>query len=322
MLEELGLQPADEAVYRTVVGRRDLTVAELAQRCGLTPDQVRRACARLEQRRLVRRIHTEGAPASIVEATDPASGLQALILARQERLKQIEVLASELTERHRRAATATTHEELFDVLTGGEEITSRISQLQLAAREQLRGIDRPPYHDDSEANEPGEMEFLARGGRVRAIYDRMTLDYPGRLRGIHEAAHAGEEARVLAGAPTKIIIADSDVAIMPLSGGHGLSPAFIVVYRSALLDAMIAMFELAWQVATPIGQPVRAAGSTDGDLDERLLRLLDAGLPDVAIARDLGVSERTVRRHIHALLAADGLSSRYQLGLRRGLERS
>lgn len=55
--------------------------------------------------------------------------------------------------------------------------------------------------------------------------------------------------------------------------------------------------------------------------DRRLLTLLSAGLTDHAIARDLGVSERTVRRRITRLQAVLGGRTRFQLGVqaaRRG----
>ena len=46
-----------------------------------------------------------------------------------------------------------------------------------------------------------------------------------------------------------------------------------------------------------------------------MLKLLDAGLKDEAIARQLGVSMRTARRRISSLIAKLGVGTRFQAGL-------
>ena len=50
--------------------------------------------------------------------------------------------------------------------------------------------------------------------------------------------------------------------------------------------------------------------------DEQLLALLAAGLKDEAIARQLGVSLRTVHRRTSQLLDGVGARTRFQAGLR------
>lgn len=320
MLEDLGLRKDDERVYRVLVEVRGLDTQALSEAASLSLERTRRACRRLVDLRLVRRVRVPGRRSWRIEAVDPQTGLQSLILARDTRLRQAQTAARELGDAFRRATTATTRDELMEVLVGPDEITSRIGLTERAARE-VRVIERPPYHADSDRNDPEEFALLDRGGRARAIYDRTALDYPGRVSVIREAAAAGEESRVMANAPAKIIIIDDSVAMMPLHAGHGLSPAFIVINPSALLDALVGMFELCWRLALPIGM-VDGAGVADageGSSEEQLLALMDMGLADSAIARELGVSERTVRRRLHDLLVARDLKTRYQLGLRRGL---
>lgn len=81
-----------------------------------------------------------------------------------------------------------------------------------------------------------------------------------------------------------------------------------------MTEALQKLFELAWQQATPLGQPV-----TDGELTEgerALTRLLAAGMKDEAVARHLGVSLRTLRRRVSDLQERLGAASRFQLGVR------
>jgi DNA-binding NarL/FixJ family response regulator len=80
-------------------------------------------------------------------------------------------------------------------------------------------------------------------------------------------------------------------------------------------------FDLKWAQAAPwmpSGTPTPAKDDTQR---QRILDALAAGLKDEAIARQLGVSVRTVRRHITALMQELGASTRFAAGVaavRRG----
>jgi response regulator of citrate/malate metabolism len=88
------------------------------------------------------------------------------------------------------------------------------------------------------------------------------------------------------------------------------------VHSSTLLDALIALFDIYWERATPI--VLDDAPGPDGHrgLDqETVLSLLASGLKDEAIASELGVSTQTVRRRITELQRRHGVTTRFQLGL-------
>jgi DNA-binding CsgD family transcriptional regulator len=83
-----------------------------------------------------------------------------------------------------------------------------------------------------------------------------------------------------------------------------------------------ALFDEYWARATPL--PGREDVSDTDELgDVRVvLELLQLGMKDETIARQLGVSLRTVRRRIAALMDDLGVATRFQAGLeaaRRGL---
>jgi DNA-binding NarL/FixJ family response regulator len=87
--------------------------------------------------------------------------------------------------------------------------------------------------------------------------------------------------------------------------------------------ALVRLFELLWEQACPLPRwrpedPV----ATTGALDVELLRLLATGMKDEAIARDLGISLRTLGRRMATLLERLGARTRFQAGLqsaRKGL---
>jgi DNA-binding NarL/FixJ family response regulator len=83
------------------------------------------------------------------------------------------------------------------------------------------------------------------------------------------------------------------------------------VYSSALLDALIQFFEFTWEQAAPLGADPQSPLAEE---DRRLLTLLLAGLKDDAIARQLGLSTRTMRRRMKNLMDLLGADNRFQAG--------
>jgi DNA-binding NarL/FixJ family response regulator len=66
-------------------------------------------------------------------------------------------------------------------------------------------------------------------------------------------------------------------------------------------------FEMLWGRASPLDGP---ESSKLPRVQGSVLRLMVAGLTDSAIGRQLGISERTVRRHISAVLELMGVDNR------------
>lgn len=86
------------------------------------------------------------------------------------------------------------------------------------------------------------------------------------------------------------------------------------------MDALLELFEDRWLRGTPLRMP-SPGGETEEDpefpdspeLDEQLLSLLMSGLPDKAIASQLGISLRTLQRRIRSLMESTGTANRTQL---------
>ena len=162
------------------------------------------------------------------------------------------------------------------------------------------------------------LESRTPGVRYRTIYERSILeDSAIAARVDAEIAH-GEIGRVLNGIPIKLGIADRAIAMLPLTDADSPGGQSALVIRpSVLLDSLVALFETLWEKAMPLhtGGSLRPAGAEDPEV-VRTARLMAAGLKDAAMARHLGVTERTVRRRVAAVLAALNVESRFQAGIR------
>ena len=112
----------------------------------------------------------------------------------------------------------------------------------------------------------------------------------------------------------KLALFDRRIGFVPLDNGDPRVGA-MVVHESPLLDALIALFESVWLRAVP-WHP--GAGVPAGDLDDRsrqVLLLMSAGLKDESIARAMGMSRRTVQKHVTEAMAVLGARNRFQAGL-------
>jgi DNA-binding CsgD family transcriptional regulator len=318
MLTAVGLEAAEQAVYEALLDG-PATLGELAAASGLDGQALQPALGRLERAALVSRAN--GEPARYA-AAPPEVALEALLLRHEERLKLARLRVHQLALRHRRALAAQDPASLVEVVTGRRAVLQRFEQVQRSARREIRAIDKPPYAVPSGNHNPIEVELLARGIRYRAIYD------PGGLEDFHDlradlerSAMLGEEARVLPDAPTKLILADDHVGLIPLQLEPRSIESIVVVHRTALLGALGALFESLWERALPLALRWAEPPASDGPTrdEARLLTLLTTGLPDVVIARQLGLSYRTFQRRLRDLMARLGAETRFQAGMRAAL---
>ncbi|WP_433435585.1 helix-turn-helix transcriptional regulator [Nonomuraea sp. CA-141351] len=318
-LAAVGVDAEDERLYRDLLRRPRTTLPELAARTGRTTVALRRAFSRLEALGLVSRM--AGRPVRYVP-TRPDVAVAALISRREEGLAQARLAALTLLAETPRTENLAP-EELVEVVQGQAAVVQRFTQLQQIATEELLVLDRPPYAQDPTQQNAAEMDRLAHGLLIRGIYDASALEIPGKLRLAQESAAAGEQARVSPEVPMKLAIADRKTAILPLStDASAYADSAVIVHSSTLLDALVTLFEVLWRSALPLPLKPLAASPSPADLpDPELFALLAAGLKDEAVARQLGVSLRTVHRRVSELMDRLGARTRFQAGLlaaRRG----
>lgn len=317
MLEALGIAEVEERVYQLVLDLPAATAAELARAGDLSSSAVHKALASLQANGLVSR--TPGSTPRF-SPVRPDIAVEVLILRRQEELERTRLTTSALVERFNKAMDGASSRELVEVISGKEAFAQRFIQLEQSATKELMALDKPPYVTSAPRCKEVELEALGRGVHWRSIYHRDGLAAPGRLDAVRELVDAGEEARVLASVPLKLVIADRRLGLIPLKLEPGREDA-VLLHASPLLDALAMLFDTLWERAVPIrftgnGQAssVRRESPALSPTDERVLTLMSAGFKDVAISRQLGLGLSTVERRIRRIMQQLGAETRFQAG--------
>lgn len=211
----------------------------------------------------------------------------------------------------------------FEVLVG-HEATGVFADLLDQAHVSVDGllVDMSPPDGDPETV-PNQPDAMARGVAVRAIYEANLLGNPAGIAAIRDSVRLGEVARVMPSVPLSCLVVDGSlIAFIPPYDDYDSRELFLTRHPGTV-RAMKAMFEEFWALAIEVApsawEESNDSEAAESDVGDRILMLMAAGLPDRAIARELGMSQRTLGRRISDLQARLGAKSRFQLGYQGAL---
>jgi DNA-binding CsgD family transcriptional regulator len=280
---------------------------------------------------------------AVILDRDPAAALPvepdaafAQILARWQRAMQdrrrmnseAERMAARLNAIAVRRAAVHDHGAACVPVVRKHQVTSLHAALHASAEALLRAFLTGPYGEpvtsptgDTLPVSPSYVgpsaDFRAHGGRMLALADQDHLN--AHADNMSRGYANGEEARIVQEKlPMKLLIVDDHTALVPL-GPYGYP--CLLIRDPGLVATFATFFDLKWAQGEPWAPPGTPTPIKDDTQRQRILDALAAGLKDEAIARQLGVSVRTVRRHITALMQQLGASTRFAAGVaavRRG----
>jgi sugar-specific transcriptional regulator TrmB len=307
-LEGMGVAPLEERAYRLLLRHAGLSSVELARRLDLTPRRVAGVLRTLGEKGMVS--HTPDRPPRYF-AAPPDVAVETLITAsqREEEQRQRRARAAIATLGAAGAGAVVRDERLVEILSPSSTAQLFV-HMHRSVRNELLSLTRRPMLVSNIA-EPDHLLFdaLSRGVSCRALIDSDLLSMPGWTEHMRDNAMRGEECRIAASLPFKLVIADRRMAIIPLDLERPGGPV-LLVRPSSLLDALCEIFEMLWRTATPF----TVAQDEDAGTRDALLSLLTSGLNDKAIQLELGVSHRTLARRISGLMKDLGAATRCQLG--------
>jgi DNA-binding CsgD family transcriptional regulator len=237
------------------------------------------------------------------------AGADALDEARMEAARLIEAYQDTVRRHH--------SGQLLEVIKGAEALRQHLRQIQRSAREEMLWFCKAQYVVMPSGTNTEEFEALARGVRYRVLYEKAYFDDEGTMDNALAAVRDGEDARLVPELPLRLAIADRSVAIFPLvpGGPEGSpeEPTTALVRDSNLLAALLALFECYWADAVPLRLDGTAESPALPETDRTILSMLVSGVTDKAIASQLGMSRRTVQRHIQRMMERAGAETRMQL---------
>ncbi|MFG2474683.1 winged helix-turn-helix transcriptional regulator [Streptomyces fagopyri] len=314
MLGAIGLDETHESAYRALVSVGAADVPDLARRLTLGEYDTERALRRLERHGLA--AQSSARPGRWV-AAPPGVALGALLTQQRHELDKAELAAALLAEEYRARATEPAVHDLVEVVIGAAAVTQRFLQLQLGASEEVCALVTGTPMAVSGTDNDAEEQAAGRGVRYRVVLERAVLDQPTGVTELSAALGREEQVRVRDEVPTKLVIADRTLAMVPLTS-HTAQPAALVVHASGLLELLAGLFESVWRDALPLrlgsrGFVEQGPDGPDGT-DLEILSLLLAGLTDASVAKQLDLGLRTVQRRVKRLMELTDVTTRLQLG--------
>jgi DNA-binding CsgD family transcriptional regulator len=301
---------AQGRVYRTLVRRGRSDVDQLARHSGLSVATVRQVLVELADLDAVLRLGAEW------EARSPARVMSEVLRAEEARRTELWQAGAELDALFHlaRRDTGATHD--IEPVEHPLDLIALTRQLQERATERIRWLDRPPYHstpDHFAEQETLQSKRMAAGLAYSTLYHQEVYENPALFASMTRMVELGEDARVLAELPVKLVIGDERTALLVPEPARVGSEGSLIVHRSALLNAFVGVFETLWTLGVPISPT--GDGMPLSERDRMIITLMATGVTDEAIARRLRLSRRTVVRRITALLDRLGATTRFQAGV-------
>lgn len=312
----LGFDAGTEDLYRSLLRHSPTTVAALAAAVRRPRDDVLTTVRRFESVGLAD-LHGE-----TVVAAAPDQALRRVIDDEGRRLRSVQ----EQLDALRRMLPSLAAEHMVAGEPRGEvvgievvehdQIVEVVQSLTARATGDLLWVRPDQWRiPEGQAVDLWVAELLRSGRRSRVIYPARALEEAPEA--VRRRAELGEHVRLLADVPGRLaVLGEAAILREDLAGGTG---RVLVLRQPALVALARALFEELWQRALAVPGLDGEAGQSSAR--QLLLERLARGVKDEQIARELGLSLRTVRRRVAEVLDELGATSRFQAGVeavRRG----
>lgn len=306
-LAVIGLDDVAEQLYRQVLRDQARTLGIYASRLNRPESEVAAAADALRAVRLVR-VNESGE----LHADHPRASLERLLSSEEARVAErrrglarlrdaVDTFANDHRVGQEGASTTEPAREYIDA----HGLVDVMEHLAASTSGPIRLT-----HTDALALAPADQPVLTRlVGEGRELFGLHELDAAmTRTLDVSAWAGAGETQRLATHIPNEFVCYGTDVVVANTDWG-GATSRYVVLRDTVVVQAFVALFDRLWAAASLVDESVDSGS-------ERLIDLMQAGLKDEAIARALGVSLRTVRRRIAALMDECDVDTRFQLAVK------
>lgn len=304
-------------VYEWSLDRDGFAVDDVAHELGFRPAESEEIVAKLLELQLIQPSRDRDA---WFIPTDPGIASSQLLnqgeldlLERKLAVGQLRNDLARLSLLFRSSKFGSQYTNSFDIVKVPE--TVRLLLSEAAANSSQEVVCMQPGSgwpaDDLVESQNNDFQALKRGVRLRVLYqhaarfDTPTREHAGKL------IESGAEIRTAGALFGKIVIFDRTAAYIPASGEDG---GAVVIQERSLIDFLHSCFEHVWATAKEFDTRRAEIDVIGGDMKKEIVKMLISGAKDEAIARRLGISVRTCRKHIGQVMQMFGATSRFQFG--------
>jgi hypothetical protein len=302
--------PDARRVLSTIYRMRPGTVDVLRALQGLPQDRIPELLARLDSAGLIA-LHGD-----VIEAVSPdlamAGAIENVVASELEGLRALAVSAAALSALTRDWEVGSAPD---DTAPWAEFVHGHEAQWKAWPRYAVTHPPRNPvnlYPDLSILNSlmvptmtEEEKQLIARSA-VRGVFPRSLLASEGDRAFLDELRELGMRIRIADQVPSWVYADRGVLCALPLDWAEHPPSSIAIVTHPSITEIVSLYVESIWDKAVdyPLGD----------DGWEPVLRLLERGLSDAAIAQSLDVSARTVHRRISQAMEHFGVHSRFELG--------
>ncbi len=307
------------AVYRHAVAYGIGDLSAVAAELGLSTDQVAQAVDELIRTRLLRKDCTDRRR---MLAVDPEIAAMALVSPMEREIYQRRELIAQVRQRTDmfRADYVQAGLPAADAsvrVTGAPEVRGYLKMTSDGCQREVMML-QAGKQDTEEFDDFLRvcLQLLERGIAVRIVCQhRSRADLTTRMK-IKRVADAGAQVRTASHIPRTAVIFDRSLAVL-LGGSQGEVTASRVG-DGDMVQFLVDVFDHLWDGATPVDCHDTGYAEVADDLQQTIAGLMAKGYTDEVLARKLGMSVRTCRRHIATLMRELDAVSRFQAGVRAG----
>lgn len=313
----VGPTDTELSVYETLVDRGSLTASEIASTLRLNEEEATHLLESLHTQRLATR-----GPAGIFAATAPDLALGSILAQHTEQIGRVRTLIEDLDRRYRRRSTSDDVERTIEVVRGRDAVIQHADHVMSSAKSSIWAIaEEIDFRLQPEEGYHSLLAALERSVDHRVLVRSSALAYPEALERIRMARGPSSRHRAVSSVPTRLLIVDETLAVMPVQSTGDVEGAVLHIRSSPILTALIGLFHELWSRGRPIGLDDEGLAGTEelSQDDIAILSLLINGLTNASIATQLELSPRTVQRRVHSFMQRTGAKSRVQLGYEAGL---
>lgn len=304
------------ALYRWVAGNEKMDPDHAARELGLSRDETDAAVVSLVELGLLKADVDDPSRLRPVDpdlvATVVTTSMEAAIRTQQAELHRIRDQFADLRGHYL---------DSLSRVSVGVEVIPRLEEVRAALNRASEECAEEMLTSQPGGNRVPEVlqealardtAMLSRGVRMRTLYHH-TARFNGPSQAyVAMVSSLGAEYRTAHELFGRLIVFDRKVAFIP---DRGDTWGAVVVREPSVVHYLCEVFEQAWTQAAPFSE-----AATDGlelvakDIDRTIVRLLAAGMKDETIARRIGMSLRTARKHIADIMETLGAESRFQAG--------